>query len=307
VPEKYHEILTPDYAIGCKRRIYDAEWFPSLKDPRVELTTLKLTEIHEKSVTLGPGRSYPKNANSTESREISADVIILANGFDMAKWLSPLEVRGDRGQDLVDTMEERGGPQAYLGTAVDGFPNFFIIYGPNTTTGHSSVVMAVENMVNHATQFIKPILNGDMKTVEVKKEAEVAWTQNVQKDLKKTVFHTGGCNSWYFDKNGWNSTVLPYNQVWFWYWCKFPTWRDWNIRYTRKGLVKLVLQRLLAISPVVFSLLAWYGARQNGTDFRDYVRELNTRVNSYLKLATVLGIEQLRTQLKIIKDYIMNL
>lgn len=307
VPNKYHDILTPDYAIGCKRRIYDAEWFPSLNDPRVELTTLRPTEVHEHSITLGPGQTYPKNSNSTETKEVPADIIVLSNGFDMTRWLSPLEVRGTHGQDLVDTMQERGGPQAYLGTAVDGFPNFFIIYGPNTTTGHSSVIMAIENMVNHATNFIKPILNGDVRTVDVKEEAEVAWTKDIQAQLKKTVFHTGGCNSWYFDESGWNSTVLPYSQIRFWYWCRFPAWRDWNISYTRKGLAKLVLSRLTKFAVVAFFLLGWYRARKEEGGLREYIDRLKTQATSYSKLAALLAIDQLRTRLKTAQQYIMNL
>ena len=307
VPEKYHEILTPDYAIGCKRRIYDAEWFPSMKDPKMELTTLRPTEVHENSITLGPGQTYPKNSTSTEVKEVPADIIVLANGFDMTRWLSPLEVRGTHGQDLVDTMQERGGPQAYLGTAVDGFPNFFIIYGPNTTTGHSSVVMAIENMVNHATQFIKPILKGDVRTVDVKKEAEVRWTTDIQRQLKKTVFQTGGCNSWYFDKTGWNSTVLPYSQIWFWYWCRFPKWADWNVSYTRKGLIKLWLKRLLKTAAVLFFLLGWRTARKEGGGLRDYLEQQKTKAVSYSKLAALLTLEQVKKRSKTAQQYIMNL
>lgn len=307
VPQKYHEILTPDYSIGCKRRIYDAEWFASFNDPKLLLTTLKPTEVKEKSIMLGPGVAYPKNSTSTETKEVPADVIVLANGFDMTRWLSPLEVRGTHGQDLVDTMQERGGPQAYLGTAVDGFPNFFIIYGPNTTTGHSSVIMCIENMVNHATNFIKPILNGDISTVDVKKEAEMAWTKDIQAQLKKTVFQSGGCNSWYFDKTGWNSTVLPYSQIWFWYWCRFPKWRDWNITYTRKGLTKLVLSRLLKAAGVLFFLLGWYRARKEGGSLRQYLAELKQRGESYSKLAALLAINKLRENLKTAQSFIMNL
>jgi cation diffusion facilitator CzcD-associated flavoprotein CzcO len=197
VPEKYHDILTPDYGVGCKRRIYDAQWFPSLHNPKIDLITDKLTEVHERSVVVG-------------QKEIPADVIVLANGFDVTRWFSPLVVHGRGGKDLVDEMDERGGPQVYQGTAMDGFPNFFIIYGPNTTTGHSSVVLATENMVQYILKFIKPILRGDAKTVEVKHEAEVAYTQDIQKQLKNTVWMKGGCASWYYDKTGWNSTVLPY-------------------------------------------------------------------------------------------------
>jgi cation diffusion facilitator CzcD-associated flavoprotein CzcO len=125
VPEKYHEILTPDYSVGCKRRIFDHTWFPMLNDENVELTTLPLTEVLEKSVKLGPGRMYPDPAITTskvsnEEKEIPADVIVLANGFDVTRWLHPMTVIGTEGQDLVDTMQERGGPQAYQGTALDG-------------------------------------------------------------------------------------------------------------------------------------------------------------------------------------------
>lgn len=213
VPEKYHEILTPDYAIACKRRIFDNTWFPSLHDPKVELTTLPVTKIDGHEITLGPGRYYPDPANTdskvpTEERKISADVIILGNGFEIQNWLHPMKITGKGGKDLIDTMMERGGPQAYQGTAMDSFPNFFIIYGPNTTTGHSSVILASENMADYAMKFVKRILRGDFRTVDVKKEAEIAYTNDIQAKMKKTVFAQGGCTSWYF-KDGWNSTTLP--------------------------------------------------------------------------------------------------
>ena len=117
---------------------------------------------------------------------------------------------GKHGKDLIDTMMERGGPQAYQGTAMDGFPNFFIIFGPNTVTGHSSVIMASENMADYAMRFVKPLLKGDVRTVEVKMEAEQAYTRDIQQSLCKTVWMSGGCQSWYYTKDGWNSTVLPY-------------------------------------------------------------------------------------------------
>jgi len=210
VPEKYHEILTPDYGVGCKRRIFDKRWYQSLNNPKIELTTQPLTRVKENSVIIGPGAVYPKDAkNGLAEREVPADVIVLANGFDTTKWLHPLRVAGKDGKDLVDTMDERGGPQAYLGTAMDGYPNFFLIFGPNTATGHTSVVMTAENMVQHSLKFIKLLLNGDASTVDVKHEAEVAFTNDIQTALKDTVFMSGGCSSWYYTKDGWNSTVYP--------------------------------------------------------------------------------------------------
>jgi cation diffusion facilitator CzcD-associated flavoprotein CzcO len=210
VPEKYHEILTPDYGIGCKRRIFDKGWFSSLNDPNIELTTQPLKRLNEKSVTLGAGVTYPPNAKGDyPEREIPADVVVLCNGFETTRWLHPLRVAGQGGKDLVETMEERGGSQAYQGTAMDGFPNFFMIFGPNTATGHSSVIMATENMVNYSLKFIRLILNGEVRTVDVKHEAEVAYTADIQESLKKTVFLSGGCVSWYY-KDGWCPTVYPY-------------------------------------------------------------------------------------------------
>ena len=92
---------------------------------------------------------------------------------------------------------------------MDGFPNFFMIFGPNTATGHTSVILASENMVEYSLKFIQHILNDDVKTVEVKKKAEVAWTREIHEQLNHTVFNFGGCSNWYKNKNGWNSTVYP--------------------------------------------------------------------------------------------------
>ncbi|KAF2089118.1 FAD/NAD(P)-binding domain-containing protein [Saccharata proteae CBS 121410] len=275
VPEKYHEILTPDYGVGCKRRIFDASWYRSLQDPRIELTTQPLTSVQERSVTIGPGRTYPNPSVSqskepVEERTIPADVVILANGFDVSKWLHPLAVKGKGGRDLVDLMEERGGPQAYNGTAMDGFPNFFIVFGPNTATGHSSVIMASENQVNYALKFIKPILDGDATTVDVKREAEMAYTRDIQRALKGTVFNSGGCSSWYVSKEtGWNSTVYPYTQIHFTWRSMFPRYSDWNIAYTRKGLLKLWLGRSVRVVAFAAVLLGAYRARQAGLGTRD--------------------------------------
>jgi cation diffusion facilitator CzcD-associated flavoprotein CzcO len=211
VPEKYHEILTPNYGVGCKRRIFDKRWLSSLNDPKIELTTKPLASVKEHSVILGSGVIYPPDSKvESPEREVPADIIVLANGFDTTRWLHPLRVTGKDGKDLVGVMEERGGAQAYQGTAMDGFPNFFMIFGPNTATGHSSVVMASENMINYSLKFIKPILKGEVATVDVKHEAEVEYTAQLQKDLKKTVWLSGGCTSWYVTKDGWNSTVYPY-------------------------------------------------------------------------------------------------
>ncbi|KAH9870664.1 hypothetical protein IAQ61_006142 [Plenodomus lingam] len=200
VPEKYWEIMTPDYGVGCKRRIFDKRWLRSLNDPKINLTTQPLSRVSETGVVLGRGATYPNNVNPEEypEKEIAADIIVLANGFDTTRWLHPLKVVGKGGKDLVELMEDRGGAQAYQGTAMDGFPNFFMIFGPNTATGHSSVVMASENMVNFTLKFIAPILHNHATTVEIKTSAENAYTAEMQRALKNTVWQSG-CSSWAYE------------------------------------------------------------------------------------------------------------
>ena len=216
VPEKYWEIMTPNYSVGCKRRIFDAHWLPSLNDPKIDLTTKPLRSVQAKSVTLGPGREYPpmdqaESKVPTDEITLPADAIILGNGFDIVTWLTPLKVIGKGGVVLQEVWDERGGPQAYLGNAMDGFPNFFMIFGPNTATGHSSVILASENMVEYTIKFLRKILRGDVKTFEVKKQKTVEWTKKCQDGLKDMVFAQGGCRSWYkTDDNGWNATSYPY-------------------------------------------------------------------------------------------------
>ncbi|KAJ5281394.1 hypothetical protein N7478_006766 [Penicillium angulare] len=210
-PEEYHEILTPNYNLGCKRRIVEGVWYRSLNAPNVELTTQPLTRVHSRSVTLGPG-SYLKSSKDDsggEARDLPVDVIVLGNGFETNKWLHPLKVLGRENKSLQDIWDERGGAQAYLGIAMDHCPNFFMVHGPNTATGHSSVIFASENAVNYSLKFIKNILSGEVSSYEIKEDAERTWAQQVQDQLQKTVFKRGGCSSWYITENGWNSSTYP--------------------------------------------------------------------------------------------------
>ena len=210
-PEKYHEILTPNYSLGCKRRIIDTDWYVSLQAPNVELTTLALTEIKPKSVIIGPKRHYaPGNISEIdEVKEVPADTIILANGYQTNRFFHSLNVIGREGKNLEDVWDERGGAQAYLGIAMDKFPNFFMVFGPNTATGHTSVIFASENAVNYSLNFMKPILDGRVSTYEVTEEAERNWTEKVQKALQNTVFRRGTCTSWYQTEDGWNASTYP--------------------------------------------------------------------------------------------------
>ena len=211
IPEKYHEMMTPAYSYGCKRRVFDSAWLESMNKPNFRLTTQPLRHLERDGVVLGGARTVLEKSMepviSLEDEHLHADIIVLANGFEATRWLHPLAVYGRGGKPLQDVWNERGGPQAYMGTAVDGFPNFFMAPGPNTATGHSSFILGSENMAEYILSIIKPVLSGDALYAEAKKDEEIRWTNEIQNQLKKTVF--SGCASWYQDVNGWNSTMYP--------------------------------------------------------------------------------------------------
>ncbi|EAW25500.1 flavin-containing monooxygenase [Aspergillus fischeri NRRL 181] len=260
-PEKYHDILIPNYSLGCKRRIVESNYYASIHAPNFELTTKPLVSVQARSVTLGPGRHYPpESKESTDGvRQIPADVIILANGYETNKFLHPLPVFGRRGKTLDEIWEERGGAQAYLGIAMDHMPNLFLSFGPNTATGHTSVIFAVENAINYSLNFIKPILEGRVSCFEVKENAERDWTDKVQRSLQGTVFRRGACTSWYQTDEGWNSSTYPFTQIDYYLRCTFPMWHHWTAKYTRKGLMlermKTVLRRFALVA--IISGLCW--------------------------------------------------
>lgn len=268
-PEKYHDILTPNYEVFCKRRVIDDGWYKCLNDARIELTTQPLTRVNDKTVTIGPGRYYPPESDATshhptEQREIDADVIIMANGYETNTWLHPLHIVGKDGESMDKVWQKRGGAQAYMGIAMDGFPNFFMIFGPNTATGHTSVILASENAVNYTLKFVQGLIRGDVKTWEVKESAERAYTERTQRELKNSLFNSGGSRNWYVNEKGWNSSTYPRSQIDATIRHMFPVWSHWNAKYTTKGLVKLQLGRVVKLLAVVGALAAVVYRVRNG-------------------------------------------
>jgi cation diffusion facilitator CzcD-associated flavoprotein CzcO len=180
----------------------------SMNKPNFTLTTQRVEALEGKQALLVRNRG-DKASNTEPTTRIPADVIVLANGFEATRWLHPLKVYGRSGKLLQEVWDERGGPQAYMGTAMDGFPNFFLVGGPNTSVGHSSVILASESLIGYILRIVKPVLRAEARFVEPKMDAEIQWTREVQQRLKKTVF-SGSCASWYKDEKGWNSTMYPY-------------------------------------------------------------------------------------------------
>ncbi|KAJ5341330.1 dimethylaniline monooxygenase [Penicillium brevicompactum] len=217
-PEKYHDLLIPDFDVGCKRRIFDPGYLESLHDDKVLLTDAKAEKITADGIETNKGF-------------VSADVIVLATGFKTNKFIPFMNVVGRNGQNVEQHWErkEYGGPAAYNCSALNGFPNFFMLLGPNAATGHTSAMMAAENSINYALRVLKPVLYGDAASIEVTAKAEHDYVYWVQDALKKRVWNAG-CLSWYLNDKNWNSMSYPWTQGHYWWRSLFPTWSDWSIK-----------------------------------------------------------------------------
>ena len=187
--------LTPDYEIFCKRIILSSSWYPAIQAPNVDLVGSGVAEVREHSVVDGDG----------VEREI--DTLIFATGFKPAELRIAERIRGRDGGSLAEVWE--GSPQAYLGTTVTGFPNLLFFYGPNLNLGHSSIVYMLESQISYALDALDTMRRIGAAEFDVHPGAQAAYNQELQERLAETVWNTGGCGSWYFDRNGRNSVQWP--------------------------------------------------------------------------------------------------
>ncbi|KAI5964607.1 uncharacterized protein KGF55_001676 [Candida pseudojiufengensis] len=212
-PKKYHDIIIPDYKIGCKRLIFDYKYVPALNDPRIDVTNRNIQKVVENGIILDNGEF------------IKADIIVACTGYDIFKSFK-LPVSTTDGYSMNEFWDKEG-PSAYRTIMVKNIPNFFLIGGPNSATGHSSVVMAIENGIDYYLKVAKPIIEGKDKSVVVKTEAYDNWFKTIQEELRKSVFGTafGGCISWYASQ-GVNPTAYAWSQIHYWYVTHFPNYKD---------------------------------------------------------------------------------
>jgi hypothetical protein len=206
-PSEYHDCLIPDYPMGCKRILYDPGYLDSLHRPNVNLNWDGISEITENGIRTAKGEDMP------------FDVVIYATGFTTDEY--PLSVRGINGQTTDDYFTSKGGPQAYIGTTVPGFPNFYWLSGPNTATGHTSVIFTEEAQINYSLQLIKPVLDGSVSSFEVTAKATDAYNEKLQARLACSVFMH--CNSWYrVGGEGKIVAAFPWPITLFWWWSRRP-------------------------------------------------------------------------------------
>ncbi len=186
--------VTPDYTFGCKRILPSNDWYPALARDNVELIAAGVSEIREHSVV---------GADGTE-REV--DAIVFGTGFHAVDSPVGRLVRGRGGKALADVWN--GSPRAHLGCTVPGFPNLFILLGPNTGLGHSSMVYMIESQLAYVVGALREMRSRGASVVEVRPEVVERFNADVQRRLQGTVWNTG-CQSWYLDSSGRNPTLWP--------------------------------------------------------------------------------------------------
>jgi cation diffusion facilitator CzcD-associated flavoprotein CzcO len=192
--------LTPDYQIGCKRVLLSNEYYPALTRPNVEVVTSPINRITEAGVVDADGTERP------------ADVLVLGTGFEVSGNLTRMRILGRDGTDLADHWKQHG-IGAHLGITVAGYPNLFLLVGPNTVLGHSSMVFMIEAQVRYVVQALR--LLGRASSLEVREDVQERFVDDIEKRLGDTVWDSG-CSSWYLDGQGRNSVIWPEFTVGYW-------------------------------------------------------------------------------------------
>ena len=188
------EKLTPHYTIGCKRVLLSDDFYPALTQPNVKVITNRIQEIKANSILTEDGSEHP------------IDVIIFGTGFHVTDTQLPHFIYGCDGRSLAEHWH--AGSSAYLGTTVAGFPNFFLLIGPNTGLGHNSMVYIIESQLNYIFDCLRTMDRQNLIAVDIKPEIQKAFDTEMQSRMHDTVW-TSGCKSWYLDANGHNTTLWP--------------------------------------------------------------------------------------------------
>jgi len=193
--------VTPDYVVGCKRILFSNDWYPALQLPSVELVTDAVAEITEAGVRTADGAE----------REV--DAIVYATGFRATGFLQPMRVTGLGGRDLHEAW--RDGAQAYRGVVVSGFPNFFMLYGPNTNLGSNSIIYMLEAQIGYVDRALAAMRRRRLRWLDVRAEVQADFNRWVEATSSRTVWETG-CHSWYTtggrNTNNWPTFPFRYRR-----------------------------------------------------------------------------------------------
>ncbi len=190
---RLREELTPTFQFGCKRVLVSDDYWATLERDDVELVTEPIEAIERCGVRTKDGTLH------------EADAIILATGYKLGLASAPFPVIGREGRTLDEAWKH--GAMAYKGMTVAGFPNWFIMMGPNTGPGHTSVLVYTEAQIAHAVQAIRKLMAENLKYMDVRQEVQDRYNDGIQKRMKRMVWSS--CKSWYLSEDGSNHSLYP--------------------------------------------------------------------------------------------------
>lgn len=188
--------LTPAYAIGCKRLLLSNDYYPAMTQPNVSLVPFGVARVEPDAIITADGARHP------------VDVIVLATGFRVTDPLLAPAIVGRGGRSLAEVWQ--GSPKAYMGTTVSGFPNLFLLLGPNTGLGHSSVVMMAEAQCAHVLGVLDLLARHGARSAEPRADAQERFVRAMDEGHAQAVWLRGGCRSWYLDATGRNAALWPF-------------------------------------------------------------------------------------------------
>ncbi len=197
--------LTPAYRMGCKRILISSDYYPALTQPNVSVVTDGIAEIREKSIVTRDGTEH------------EADTIIFGTGFHVTDFPVAQRIFDAGGRSLAERWSATPSQTAFRGTTMTGFPNLFVLTGPNTGLGHTSQVFMIEAQIRYVTRALTGARRRGAVRVEVRPDAQTTYDADVQRKMKGTVWVTGGCKSWYLDSEGRNVTLWP-DFTWVYAW-----------------------------------------------------------------------------------------
>lgn len=216
-PQRYHDKLVPDYPVACRRPILDPGYLACLHKPNVELVWDSIRDISDTEITTEKGDTF------------SADAIILSTGFVTDRC--PVNVIGRTGETLEGYFSHQGGPSAYHGVTVPGFPNFFFVGGPNTVTSLGSAVFTHEIAIDYMMQLLRPLVEPSptrLIALSVQPPAHDAYNSHLQDRMGATTYVS--CASWYragADGRGKNFGIFPGSLLSFWWLMRKVRWEDY--------------------------------------------------------------------------------
>jgi cation diffusion facilitator CzcD-associated flavoprotein CzcO len=187
--------LTPDFVIGCKRILFSNTWYPAIQQPNVEIVSDGIQEVRPHSIV------------TVDGHEREVDTIIFGTGFQPTKRSVADLVAGRDGRTVAQAWAD--GMTAYRGTTIAGFPNLFMLLGPGTTSAHTSMTVMAEAQINYVLDALRTMEEQAVAAVDVRPEVQSAYNDKLQTMHEGTVWAAGGCNSWYLDSQGRNTTLWP--------------------------------------------------------------------------------------------------